>query len=126
MSATGALVASVDVDARQGPPHHRNKMTMNESRSRVNFFIAREKRIEEEGPEKHEARMEAIRLRRFGPARPVPGVVGGIGSAMEDAVLAVDDAVVVAAPLPPVVVAAPPQWSRSYLPRCYLLLVISK
>ena len=81
VTADGASVAvasaSADPDTgfRRGPPHHQNKMAMDESRSQVDFFIAKEKRIEEEGgPEIYEVRMEAVWLRRgFGPDGTVPG-----------------------------------------------------
>ena len=75
------------VGERPVPPHHRNKIAMDEGRSRVDWFIAWEGRIIEEGPENHEVRMEAIRLRRFGLEKPAPKSVGGIGSAMEDTVV---------------------------------------
>ena len=72
-------------------------MARDESRSRVDFFVEREKRIEEEGgPEIHEARMAAAWLRR------------GFNADGSFPVVAADATVMVAAPVPPPVVVAAP------------------
>ena len=124
-SATGASVASVVVGERPVPPHHQHKIARDEERRRVDWFIEQEGRIIEEGPENHEVRMEANRLRRFGPGKPVPEGVGGIGSAMEDTVIVAVPPPVVAAVPPPVFAVVPPPRAVPFPPP-YHVIPLSK
>ena len=88
----GASVVSVasasadkDIGFRRGPPSHRNKMARDEERSRIDFFVAKEKMIEEMGgPEIYEAHMAASWLRRgfnadgTSPVVPLPPVIAPV------------------------------------------------